>query len=220
MPLGRHPADRVDILTGPPPHGADEWLSIDEACRALGIHPATLRRWANQGSISTFVTPGGHRRFRRVDVERFEQERRQRGHSAPPAQWTDQVVAYAHQEVVRQQFAAVYDDTDRDVQRHLGRRLLGAILQFATEPTEDVGLLAEARAIGEQYAEIGLKHQQSLVDMLRVMGMFKVALLEGTLPRPQASQERASGRLLLRIGKLLDEVQMGVVAAYESRWRA
>ncbi len=207
-------------MTNPSQPTADDWLSLDEACHALGIHPATLRRWANQGSISTFVTPGGHRRFRRVDVERFEQERRQSKQSAAPAQWTDKMVAYAHQEVVRQQFAAVYDDADRDAQRHLGRRLLGAILQYATEPTEDSALLAEARAIGEQYAEIGLKHQQSLVDMLRVMGMFKAALLEGALPRPTASQARANGRLLLRIGRLLDEVQMGVVGLYESRRRA
>ena len=207
-------------MTSLPPHAADDWLSLDEACRALGIHPATLRRWANQGSISTFVTPGGHRRFRRVDVERFEQEHRQ-GRSMPPSvQWSDQMVAYAHQEVVRQQFADVYDDADREDQRHLGRRLLGAILQYATATVEDANLLAEARAIGVQYAEIGLKHQQSLVDMLRVIGMFKAALLEGALPRPEMAQRPASGRLLLRIGRLVDEVQMGVVGLYEGRWKA
>jgi excisionase family DNA binding protein len=206
-------------VADPLPHAAGEWLSLDEACRALGIHPATLRRWANQGSISTFVTPGGHRRFRRADVERFEEEHRQSGQSLPPAQWTDQVVASAHQEVVRQQFAAVYDDADRDAQRHLGRRLLGAIVRHAAATVEDAGILTEARGIGEQYAEIGLKHQQSLVDMLRVMGLFKAALLEGALPRPEAARARPDGRLLLRIGGLLDEVQMGVVGAYESRWR-
>lgn len=207
-------------MTDLPSPAADEWLSLDEACRALGIHPATLRRWADQGSISTFVTPGGHRRFRRGDIERFEQEHRQSGQSAPPAQWTDQVVAYAHQEVVRQQFADVYDDADRDAQRHLGRRLLGAILQHASAAVEDASVLAEARAIGEQYADIGLKHQQSLVDMLRVMGLFKAALLEGALPRPEVAQTLTNGRLLLRIGRLLDEVQTGVVAFYENRWRA
>jgi excisionase family DNA binding protein len=201
------------------PRAAGEWLSLDEACRALGIHPATLRRWADQGSISAFVTPGGHRRFRRVDVERFEEEHRQ-WQPAPPARWADQVVASANQEVVRQQFAAVYDDADRDAQRHLGRRLLGAILQHAAATVEDAGMLAEARAIGEQYAEIGLKHQQSLVDMFRMIGLFKTALLEGALPRPETERTRADGRLLLRIGRLLDEVQMGVVGAYESRWRA
>ncbi len=207
-------------MTDPSPHAADDWLSLDEACRALGIHPTTLRRWANQGSISTFVTPGGHRRFRRDDVERFEQEHRQSRQMPPSARWTDQVVASARREVVRQRFAAVYGDADRDTQRRLGRRLLSAILQYASAAGEDSGMLADARNIGEQYAEIGLKHQQSLADVLRVIGLFKAALLEGALPRPDAARMRVDGRLLLRISGLLEEVQMGVVGLYESRWRA
>lgn len=31
----------------------------------LGIAPGTLRRWANEGRVPVFTTPGGHRRFSR-----------------------------------------------------------------------------------------------------------------------------------------------------------
>ncbi len=34
----------------------------------LGVAPATLRRWAEAGEISTFTTPGGHRRFSRAAI--------------------------------------------------------------------------------------------------------------------------------------------------------
>lgn len=35
----------------------------------LGISPSTLRRWADDGTVRTFVTPGGHRRFSRAAVQ-------------------------------------------------------------------------------------------------------------------------------------------------------
>jgi excisionase family DNA binding protein len=43
-----------------------DWLSIREASAVVGVSPATLRRWAEVGAVSTFTTPGGHRRFSRA----------------------------------------------------------------------------------------------------------------------------------------------------------
>ncbi len=45
-----------------------EWMSLHEASQQLGISASTLRRWADAGSIRTFVTPGGHRRFSRDGI--------------------------------------------------------------------------------------------------------------------------------------------------------
>jgi len=47
----------------------DELLSPGEAARLLGVDTSTLRRWAEAGKITARVTEGGHRRFRRADVE-------------------------------------------------------------------------------------------------------------------------------------------------------
>ncbi len=41
----------------------EEWLTLHEACSLVGVSPATLRRWSDNGDIRTFTTPGGHRRF-------------------------------------------------------------------------------------------------------------------------------------------------------------
>jgi excisionase family DNA binding protein len=45
-----------------------EWLSVHEACELLGVVPATLRRWSGAGRVSSFTTPGGHRRFSRTEI--------------------------------------------------------------------------------------------------------------------------------------------------------
>ncbi len=45
----------------------DEWLSLSEAAELLGMHPATVRLWADRNELPSRRTNGGHRRFRRSD---------------------------------------------------------------------------------------------------------------------------------------------------------
>ena len=54
--------------------GADygrEWLTLGQAAAFLGAAQSTLRKWADNGRLPAFYTPGGHRRFRRTDLEAF-----------------------------------------------------------------------------------------------------------------------------------------------------
>lgn len=46
----------------------EEWLTLNEACSLVGVSPATLRRWSDNGDVATFTTPGGHRRFARSAI--------------------------------------------------------------------------------------------------------------------------------------------------------
>jgi excisionase family DNA binding protein len=43
-------------------------ITIREASDLLGVSIKTLRRWEQQGKISSIRTPGGHRRYRRQDI--------------------------------------------------------------------------------------------------------------------------------------------------------
>src|ERR1700716_4644897 len=45
------------------------WLTLGEASRLLGVDPDTLRRWADNGKVDVFTTPGGHRRFLRSAID-------------------------------------------------------------------------------------------------------------------------------------------------------
>jgi excisionase family DNA binding protein len=51
--------------------GDGEWLTLGQAARFLGVAQSTLRKWSDQGRVPAFYTPGGHRRYRRTDLERF-----------------------------------------------------------------------------------------------------------------------------------------------------
>jgi excisionase family DNA binding protein len=46
----------------------DEWLSLSDAAKLLGVHPSTVRLWSDKGVLPTHRTSGGHRRYRRNEV--------------------------------------------------------------------------------------------------------------------------------------------------------
>ncbi len=47
------------------------WLTVGQAAKHVGVAERTLRRWADEGRLQAFSTPGGHRRFRLGDLEEF-----------------------------------------------------------------------------------------------------------------------------------------------------
>ncbi len=46
-------------------------LSIKEAAEILGVSDETLRNYERDGKLSPTYTDGGHRRYKRIDIEKF-----------------------------------------------------------------------------------------------------------------------------------------------------
>jgi excisionase family DNA binding protein len=63
------------MTTGPAarraPSAEPDWLTLGQAARFLGVAQSTIRKWSDEGRVAAFYTPGGHRRFRRPDLEAF-----------------------------------------------------------------------------------------------------------------------------------------------------
>src|SRR5919109_5443860 len=64
-----------------PAGGGREWLTLGQAATYLGVAQSTVRKWSDGGRLPAFYTPGGHRRFRRADLDAFLA---QSGGGAPP----------------------------------------------------------------------------------------------------------------------------------------
>ena len=56
---------------GDPGGGGMEWLTLGQAATYLGVAQSTVRKWSDGGRLPAFYTPGGHRRFRRADLDSF-----------------------------------------------------------------------------------------------------------------------------------------------------
>ena len=51
--------------------GDSDWLTLGQAAKFLGVAQSTIRKWSDLGRVPAFYTPGGHRRYKRGDLEAF-----------------------------------------------------------------------------------------------------------------------------------------------------
>lgn len=200
---------------------SSQWLGLNEAAKQLGIHPVTLRRWADDGEIPVMVTPGGHRRFAVAEIDRFSEERqRQRVVSGIEQMWADQVLDETRRQITAQHSAtwlSTFNDQQRERKRLLGRQLLDITLKYILLKEGGEELLERARAIGREHALDGLQTGLPLVEALRIILFFRDMMFKVALELPDVAHVKAevNARLLRRIGALLATVELTVAETYD-----
>lgn len=162
-----------------------EWLSLHEAAELLGIHPATVRLWADRDELPSRRTNGGHRRFRRVDIEARLQQTERKSH--PAAQLLVQSVlgrirfAFTDGSLNTLSWYQNFDEPAREAYRLLGRRVLELLLRVlaASEFSDD--LRREARTLGAEYGSVTRASHVPLVDAVRAFLYFHDIVDESVL---------------------------------------
>ncbi len=51
--------------------GDPDWLTLGQAAKYIGVAQSTIRKWSDEQRVPTFYTPGGHRRYKRADLDAF-----------------------------------------------------------------------------------------------------------------------------------------------------
>jgi len=68
------------MASGKPGRDPDELLTTRQAAEIVGVGTTSIKRWSDEGKLPAIKTAGGHRRYRRRDVERLINE-----HGGSPA---------------------------------------------------------------------------------------------------------------------------------------
>lgn len=155
-----------------------ERLALGDASRLLGVDRDTLRRWADEGRVPAFVTPGGHRRFDRRALERLIAER-----PAGPAGTLAGVGATPDRlsSGYRRRYGtgagpdprATVPEAAREPFRELGSRLVEAVVRSVdTTGTEQAA--AEREALGLA-AELGTRTAAAGVPLADAVATFIAA---------------------------------------------
>ncbi len=167
-------------------HTGDEWLSLSEAAEMLGIHPATVRLWADRNEIPMRRTSGGHRRFRRADIEaRLRQEFEHK--PRPAAQLLVQSVLgrvrFAFTDGTLNTFSwyAHFNEEAREGFRSLGRRVLELLLRALADGTSEEELRSEAVQLGKAYGAITRESHVPVADAVRAFLYFRSLVDESVL---------------------------------------
>ena len=163
----------------------EEWLSLREAADLLGMHPATVRLWADRNEIPSRRTSGGHRRFRRTDVEaRLRQEIQPKPDSAARLLIQSVLgrIRFAFTDGTLNTFTWYqhFDVVARDGYRQLGRQLLDLLLRTFNNANKEE-LTHEIVTLGRAYGTITRQSHVPVADAVRAFLYFRTLVDEGVL---------------------------------------
>jgi excisionase family DNA binding protein len=163
-----------------------EWLTLREAADLLGMHPATVRLWADRNELPSRRTGGGHRRFRRADIEaHLNQETRHK--LRPAAQLLVQSVlgrvrfSFTDGTLNTLPWYQDFDDSAREAYRSLGRRVLELLLHALTGDTTGNELRSQAVQLGTEYGTVTRNSQVPVADAVRAFLYFRSIVDESVL---------------------------------------
>ena len=207
------------------PLPADRWLSLGPASRLVGVDPDTLRRWANEGLVEVFVTPGRHRRFDRRALERLASTGRRSTPSlaslgASPERLTRAYRrSYLDDAPARQ--AATEAAADREGYRQDGRRLVIALIAHLDADRRDDAARreteAEAVALVDAFAARLRAGGLSLTEAITLFVTGRRPFLAelARLGRRRTLDSARLGELYADATGLLDRLLLRLVETYQ-----
>jgi excisionase family DNA binding protein len=204
---------------------AGDWLSLSEAAEMLGVHPSTVRSWANQGLLPSHRTEGGHRRFRRDDVALWIHTRQNQGNIEFSAV-AQNALKHMRLEISagKLEQASWYQKLDaeaRDQYRQSGRSLLLGLVGFlsAREASE---MDPEARSLGYEYASRGKRFGLSSVEAVNALLFFRNSMIDALVEFYRLAGVRspqAWANLIKRVQLFTDEIMITLLDTYEAYQR-
>lgn len=160
-----------------------EWLNLSQVAEMLGVHPSTVRTWADHGRLPVHRTRGGHRRFRRSEVELCMDSQSAQGETEVDTviqsalKKTRLQISEGHLEA--EEWYRKLDFEAREQYRRGGRNLLQGLMAYNS--ADESSRRAEARAIGYEYASIGRRCNLNMAKSVRAFLFFRNALLDAML---------------------------------------
>ncbi len=188
------------------------WLTLGQASRTLGVTPNTLRRWADRGQISSFTTPGGHRRFLSTAVQALVPAGRAR---RPALGESSENMARAYRRA--RPLAGAYEragcEAERDRFRERGKQLVSDLLGYLDVEGADLSVAERhAHGYGARAAELGASLSDTVEGFLRFRKPFIDEL--AVLARRRHLDTREATALLVDAESALDRLLVALMTGH------
>jgi len=193
-------------------------VSLSGAAAIAGVSVSTLRRWADEGRLPSFRTPGGHRRFKVSDVQGALLPARTGATAAE--EFGDLATSR-----IRRQLAAPrtreldwiggIDESARERLGLLGRHLLTTIEEYLSRRRTRAAVLAEARQFGLFYGRELISAGFSIRQAVEAFTFFRRAIEEASRRYSTHGTPHEADDLRDQLDVLNDRVLLGIAEAYE-----
>lgn len=198
-----------------------EWLSLQGAAEILGVHPSTVRAWSDKGILPVHRTHGGHRRYKRAEVEMWAEHARREPNVAPEALLQSAVrnvrLRIADGKLEAETWYQKLDDAARAQYRQSSHTLFQGLMAYLS--SQDGEASSEAHAIGYEYASRARRFGLSSVDAVRAFLFFRDVLLESIIHVYQESNipsGRAWGEMLRQVHVFTDLILLYLLETFQS----
>lgn len=198
-----------------------EWVSLRHAADILGVHPATVRNWADSGKLPFRRTAGKHRRFNVKDLRHYADV----GGDMEPIEL--QVIMQSALGQTRMQVGSeqlesapwytAMSDESKQYLREQGRSVLEAMRKFVADGAPDEGL-SSAIALGKDYAARLIADGLTLPQATRGFYFFSDFVLNSILTWSELRQPSSSSEwstLLRQVNTFMHAMQLSIVEYYE-----
>jgi excisionase family DNA binding protein len=202
--------------------GISEWLELAEASQLLGVHPSTLRRWADAGKIEHVRTLSGRRRFQRLAIEQVRKDMGQPVGASQPGQ----AFEFRTLDLARQRTSDLtahqagwlnhLNDEQKLLFRYSGQRLLGLMVQFISRSDAAEAFLEEGRRVAGDYGWICYKAGLTITQTAEAFLYFRRSILESVQATTGlGGPNDADGhRIFLRTIDFFDSLLVATIDSY------
>ncbi len=192
----------------------------------LGVDPDTLRRWADNGKIEVFTTPGGHRRFLRASIEALLPRTRpsRRPSLSAMGEAPDRVASEFRRrvrtELSDQDWRARFDERSLRWFRERGMRmsdlLLGSLDTSRRSGREQ--LLGQAEALGREYGAAAKSAGLSLGEATQAFLFFRARFMAeiAQVARRRALETSQAATLFAEADGALDRIILALIAGHQA----
>lgn len=201
-----------------------EWVSLGEAAEIIGVHPATIRNWAERGELPYRRTPGGHRRFRRADLKQWLASNRLNQPTeaqvvVQSALGRARLAIGNHQKLSDLAWYGQLSQNARETMRQQGLRLMDTLINHLAHPGHDLEL-ETAHEIGRVYGNLLKSENLSLSQALQGYFYFVDFLMEAVVQLSEAGVPRTTtdwGEILRQVNQFTRETLVGMIDTYEQQ---
>jgi excisionase family DNA binding protein len=204
-----------------PAEAPGRWLSIDAACKLLGVDQSTLRRWSDSGKIPVFRTPGGHRRYAEDDLKALVRGEPKRKRMSRQVLTTRSMSAYEHDYVGKARghsWYRAYDTATLDELRPLGRRMVDLTIRYISGRGDRDDILEESRQIGRQYGYSSSRVGLSTAEALEAFLFFRTPVVQAVtsyIEDENVPTARAA-RITSELNHFMDQVLIATIQAHQA----
>jgi len=198
----------------------DEWLSLSDAAKLLGVHPSTVRLWSDKGVLPVHKTQGGHRRYKRGEILLWsETHSKSREEALEPEGMMNEVVKNVRMQISEGRLEAEswYQKLDEEARRQYrmsSRSLFQGLTNYIA--TNGEAAATEAYAIGYEYASRARRYNLSYVDAARAFLFFRDTLVESVgkvYSEAHVSSKRAT-EMYTKMHTFTDEILISLLETY------